>query len=57
MAVIEGAGLHLCEYMTRGTVVVLGDAGYNIGAGMTGGEIYLLDPDDRLERKIKVPHM
>ncbi|MCC6347909.1 MAG: glutamate synthase subunit alpha, partial [Nitrospirales bacterium] len=36
VAVVEGAGHHLCEYMTRGTVVVLGDAGYNIGAGMTG---------------------
>ncbi|MEW6117588.1 MAG: glutamate synthase large subunit [Nitrospirota bacterium] len=43
VAVVEGAGHHLCEYMTRGTVVVLGSVGYNIGAGMTGGVIYLLD--------------
>jgi glutamate synthase (NADPH/NADH) large chain len=42
-AVIEGAGHHLCEYMTKGTVVVLGDAGCNIGAGMTGGVLYLND--------------
>ncbi len=52
VAVIEGAGQHLCEYMTKGIVVVLGEAGYNIGAGMTGGEIYVLDPDDRLDRRI-----
>lgn len=43
VAVVEGAGHHLCEYMTRGTVVVLGEAGRNIGAGMTGGVIYLFD--------------
>ncbi len=43
VAVIEGAGLHLCEYMTRGTVVVLGEVGRNAGAGMTGGLLYVLD--------------
>jgi glutamate synthase (NADPH/NADH) large chain len=42
-AVVEGSGDHLCEYMTRGTVVVLGEVGSNIGAGMTGGEIYVFD--------------
>ncbi|HCL82241.1 MAG TPA: glutamate synthase large subunit [Nitrospiraceae bacterium] len=52
IAVVEGAGHHLCEYMTRGEVVVLGDAGYNMGAGMTGGVIYILDGDDKLEDKI-----
>ena len=41
VAVIEGAGDHCCEYMTGGTVVVLGDIGYNLGAGMTGGEAFV----------------
>lgn len=52
VAVIEGAGLHLCEYMTRGIVVVLGEVGYNVGAGMTGGVIYIQDTHDRLNRRI-----
>ena len=51
-AVIEGAGLHLCEYMTRGVVVVLGDVGGNVGAGMTGGVIYIQDREGSLERSI-----
>jgi glutamate synthase domain-containing protein 2/glutamate synthase domain-containing protein 1/glutamate synthase domain-containing protein 3 len=42
-AVIEGAGDHTCEYMTAGTVVVLGDVGANVAAGMSGGELYVLD--------------
>lgn len=41
---IEGAGDHCCEYMTAGVVVVLGSAGRNIGAGMTGGLGYFYDP-------------
>ena len=48
VAVVEGVGDHACEYMTRGTVVVLGTHGRNLGAGMTGGEVFLLDPDERL---------
>jgi len=48
VAVVEGVGDHACEYMTRGTVVVLGTHGRNLGAGMTGGECFLLDPDGRL---------
>ncbi len=43
IAVIEGAGLHCCEYMTGGIVVVLGEVGFNFGAGMTGGKAYVLD--------------
>jgi glutamate synthase (ferredoxin) len=46
--VIEGAGQHCCEYMTGGTVVVLGPVGMNLGAGMTGGECYVYDPEQRL---------
>jgi glutamate synthase (ferredoxin) len=47
-AVVEGTGDHCCEYMTGGTVVVLGPVGRNLGAGMTGGEVFLYDQDDRL---------
>jgi glutamate synthase domain-containing protein 2/glutamate synthase domain-containing protein 1/glutamate synthase domain-containing protein 3 len=46
-AVVEGLGAHGCEYMTGGTVVVLGPIGPNFGAGMTGGRAYLLDPAGR----------
>ncbi len=45
LAVVEGVGQHACEYMTAGVAVVLGPAGINLGAGMTGGLAYLLrDP-------------
>jgi glutamate synthase (NADPH) large chain len=46
-AVAEGTGDHGCEYMTGGTVVVLGATGRNFAAGMSGGTAYLLDPDPR----------
>jgi glutamate synthase domain-containing protein 3 len=46
-AVVEGTGDHGCEYMTGGTVVVLGPVGANFGAGMTGGRAYLYDPTGR----------
>jgi len=42
-AVVEGVGDHACEYMTAGTVVVLGEVGTNVAAGMSGGELYVLD--------------
>ena len=42
-AVVEGVGDHGCEYMTGGTVVVLGQTGKNFAAGMTGGIAYVLD--------------
>jgi glutamate synthase (NADPH/NADH) large chain len=51
-AVIEGTGHHLCEYMTRGTVVVLGEVGYNAGAGMSGGLIYIYDERDILATRL-----
>ena len=45
LAVVEGVGQHTCEYMTAGVAVILGPAGSNLGAGMTGGLAYLLrDP-------------
>jgi glutamate synthase (ferredoxin) len=51
-AVVEGAGDHCCEYMTGGCVVVLGPAGRNVGAGMTGGVAYFLDEDGDLPDKV-----
>ena len=48
IAVIEGAGDHCCEYMTGGTIVVLGSVGKNLGAGMTGGAAYVLDLEGTL---------
>ncbi len=47
-AVVEGVGDHGCEYMTGGTVVVLGQTGRNFAAGMSGGIAYVFDPDRRL---------
>ncbi|MBM4053180.1 MAG: glutamate synthase large subunit [Planctomycetes bacterium] len=42
-AVVEGVGDHGCEYMTGGTVVVIGQTGVNFGAGMSGGVAYVYD--------------
>ena len=53
-AVIEGAGHHACEYMTGGTVVIMGPVGPNLAAGMTGGELFLLDQAS-LDREIPEP--
>ena len=44
-AVVEGLGDHGCEYMTGGSVCVLGETGVNFGAGMTGGVAFVLDED------------
>ena len=49
-AVVEGLGDHGCEYMTGGTVVVLGAAGRNFAAGMSGGIAYVLDEDGEFEK-------
>jgi len=46
-AVVEGTGDHGCEYMTGGTVVVLGRTGRNFAAGMSGGIAYVYDEDGR----------
>lgn len=40
-AVVEGVGNNCCEYMTRGTILVLGNIGLNFGAGMSGGVAYI----------------
>jgi glutamate synthase (NADPH/NADH) large chain len=50
-AVIEGVGDHGCEYMTGGTVVVLGSTGRNFSAGMSGGIAYVLDEDGEFVRR------
>ena len=42
-AVVEGVGDHGCEYMTGGAIVILGDTGRNLGAGMSNGMAYVLD--------------
>ncbi len=49
--VVEGSGDHCCEYMTGGTVVVLGATGRNFGAGMTGGLAYVLDLENGFEKR------
>ena len=46
-AVVEGVGDHGCEYMTGGTVVVLGPTGRNFAAGMSGGTAFVYDPEQR----------
>ena len=51
-AVVEGVGDHLCEYMTGGTVVVLGRFGSNVGAGMSGGDLFVWDPQGRLATRL-----
>ena len=50
-AVVEGTGDHGCEYMTGGTVVVLGATGRNFAAGMSGGVAYVWDPDNSFHRR------
>jgi len=50
-AVVEGLGDHGCEYMTGGTVVVLGQTGRNFAAGMSGGIAYVLDEDGSFAKR------
>src|SRR5205085_9071208 len=49
-AIVEGCGDHGCEYMTGGTVVVLGETGRNFAAGMSGGVAYVYDPKGHFEQ-------
>jgi glutamate synthase domain-containing protein 2/glutamate synthase domain-containing protein 1/glutamate synthase domain-containing protein 3 len=56
-AVVEGVGNHACEYMTRGTVIVLGDIGWNFGAGMTGGVAYLLPATDSWRDQLNLDYV
>lgn len=49
-AIVEGVGDHGCEYMTGGTVVVLGETGRNFAAGMSGGVAYVYDPQQQFDK-------
>ncbi|MCY7316267.1 MAG: glutamate synthase subunit alpha [Rubrivivax sp.] len=51
LAVVEGTGDHGCEYMTGGTVAVLGHTGRNFAAGMSGGVAYVYDEDGQFSRR------
>jgi glutamate synthase domain-containing protein 3 len=51
-AVVEGTGDHGCEYMTGGTVVILGNTGRNFAAGMSGGVAYVWDKDGDLDQRV-----
>jgi len=52
-AVVEGVGDHGLEYMTGGTVLILGPTGRNVAAGMSGGLAYVLDLDaERVNREL-----
>ena len=50
-AVVEGTGDHGCEYMTGGTVLVLGQTGRNFAAGMSGGIAYVYDEDGQFAKR------
>ena len=54
-SVIEGCDSNGCEYMTGGTVVILGKVGDNFAAGMTGGMAFIYDPNDEFENYVN-PH-
>jgi glutamate synthase (NADPH/NADH) large chain len=51
-AVVEGVGSNGCEYMTGGTVVVLGEVGDNFGAGFTGGMAFVYDREKKFELRV-----
>jgi len=50
--VVEGVGDHGCEYMTGGSLVVLGRTGRNFAAGMSGGVAYIYDPESAFPSKL-----
>jgi len=51
-AVVEGCGANGCEYMTGGTIVILGPVGGNFGAGMTGGMAFVYDPESQFGPRV-----
>ena len=51
-SVVEGCGSNGCEYMTGGTVIILGIIGDNFGAGMTGGMAFVYDEEKEFEKKV-----
>jgi glutamate synthase domain-containing protein 2/glutamate synthase domain-containing protein 3 len=50
--VAEAAGKYACEYMTRGRVLILGPVENEIGSGMTGGELFIFDPETEVPAKL-----
>ncbi|MDP3419012.1 glutamate synthase large subunit [Falsiroseomonas sp.] len=52
LAVVEGVGANGCEYMTGGTVVILGPVGDNFGAGFTGGMAFVYDAGASFEHRV-----
>ncbi|GAB4396200.1 MAG: glutamate synthase-related protein [Microscillaceae bacterium] len=57
VAVVEGAGLHACEYMTRGKVLILGETSENVGSGMTGGEVILMGKKEEKEALVNPEYL
>jgi glutamate synthase (NADPH/NADH) large chain len=51
-AVVEGCDSNGCEYMTGGTVVILGEVGDNFAAGMTGGMAFIYDKNKKFENYV-----
>lgn len=51
-AVVEGVGDHGLEYMTGGVVVIIGETGRNLAAGMSGGIAYVYDPQNSLYQRL-----
>ncbi len=52
IAVVEGCDSNGCEYMTGGSIIILGDIGDNFGAGMTGGMAFIYDPENQFDKKV-----
>ena len=52
LGIVEGCGSNGCEYMTGGTIVVLGEVGDNFGAGFTGGMAFVYDPAAMFEQRV-----
>ena len=52
LSVIEGCDSNGCEYMTGGTVAIIGKVGDNFGAGMTGGMAFIYDPSSDFEKYV-----
>jgi len=50
--VAEAAGKYACEYQTRGRVIILGPIENEIGSGMTGGELFVFDPESEVPAKL-----